>query len=67
MNRFYTEHDISLSKVIHLTDKDEVHHIKNVLRLKPDQNIFLFNAQNIEAEAKILTINKNAIQLSIEF
>ncbi|MCA9398687.1 MAG: 16S rRNA (uracil(1498)-N(3))-methyltransferase [Candidatus Omnitrophica bacterium] len=66
MNRFYTEHDISLSKVIHLTDKDEVHHIKNVLRLKPDQNIFLFNGQNIEAEAKILTINKNAIQLSIE-
>ena len=66
MNRFYTEHDISLSKVIHLTDKDEVHHIKNVLRLKPEQNIFLFNGQYIEAEAKILTISKSDIRLSIE-
>ena len=50
----------------HITDSGEVHHIKNVLRLKPQNQIIVFNGRGQEALATIMTLSRNAVKISID-
>jgi len=46
MPRFYSPNaDFSLKKFI-LADAEELHHLKNVLRIKKGEKIVLFNGKN---------------------
>ena len=62
MNRFYCPNaNFSLKKFI-LNDSDELHHLKNVLKLHKDEKIILFNGKNEEAEGLITEISsQNAV------
>jgi len=65
MHRFYYEHADFKHKTISLVDAHEVHHIKDVLRLKKGALIRVFNAEQQEAEAVIERVEEACIQLRI--
>ena len=53
MYRFYcSDADFSKSSVV-ITDTHEIHHIKDVLRLKKGALIQIFNAKSQQADAMI--------------
>lgn len=64
MNRFFidpSEADASVP-VISGTDAN---HIKNVLRLKPGDNILLFDGKGVEYEARITALSSKRVEVSI--
>jgi 16S rRNA (uracil1498-N3)-methyltransferase len=66
MHRFYCQNaDFSL-KNFTITDRNEVHHIKDVLRLKIEDEVFIFNGRNQEARAKIAGFKGEGVQVRIE-
>ena len=66
MYRFYCQDaDFSKSSVV-ISDTHEIHHIKDVLRLKKGSLIQIFNAKSEEAQAVIEQINKEAIEVSVK-
>ena len=66
MHRFYlSDVDFSKPETI-LTDPKEIHHAKNVLRLKKDDTIFVFNNQNQEALGVILEVNPHGIKIELK-
>jgi 16S rRNA (uracil1498-N3)-methyltransferase len=65
MHRFYCpQPHYSTSKLI-LTDNEEIHHARDVLRLKPGEKIICFNGQGEEAEGVIESINNKKIIVEI--
>ncbi|MCX7661159.1 MAG: 16S rRNA (uracil(1498)-N(3))-methyltransferase, partial [Candidatus Omnitrophica bacterium] len=65
MFRFYSPpENISEDKII-ILDKKEIHHLKNVLRLKKDDLVFVFDGQFNEYETKILDLSDSKITLKI--
>lgn len=63
-NRFYLDKDYQNNAQYQLTD--EVHHqIRHVLRLKPKNEIILFNGRNQVAEASIDSIHKSSTTVQI--
>ena len=61
MHRFYCQHaDFSLKTTV-ITDGNEIHHIKDVLRLKVGDELYIFNGQNQEAKATIETIKEREV------
>lgn len=63
MYRFYCQDaDFSKSSVV-ITDTHEIHHIKDVLRLKKGSLIQIFNARSQQADAVIEQLNETAIHV----
>ena len=66
MHRFYYPQADLASKAIQITDPDELHHIKDVLRLNTGSKICVFNGQGQEAMAVIDSIGENGVRARIE-
>jgi 16S rRNA (uracil1498-N3)-methyltransferase len=66
MHRFYCP-DIDLKqKTVFILDPKEIHHLTNVLRLKPDAEIALFNSNREEVRGKILEISKAKVSVKVD-
>jgi len=63
--RLYTKHSLKLNNYITLTNKQH-HYIKNVMRIKNNEYLRMFNGKEGEWLAKIEKIEKNFISLYIE-
>lgn len=66
MHRFYCQHADFQKKIITITDSDEIHHLKDVLRLKKGAVIQIFNGQNQEADVVIESIQEQGIKVSVQ-
>ncbi|MGE5329503.1 MAG: 16S rRNA (uracil(1498)-N(3))-methyltransferase [Deltaproteobacteria bacterium] len=64
MRKFFTEIKNLIDDKVFLEGLD-ANHIKNVLRLKPGDNIIVNVGKNIEYEAKIKVLNKDKIEAEI--
>jgi len=64
MRRFFIHPKEILNPTPALAD-DEARHIKNVLRLKPGDNIRLFDGSGCEYNAEIMTLSDNSAEVSI--
>src|SRR5208283_4890439 len=65
MYRFYCADADFTKSSITITDPHEVHHMKDVLRLKKGSLIQIFNAQSQEADGTIEQIRENAIVVRV--
>jgi len=66
MYRFYCpDADFSKSSVI-INDLHEIHHIKDVLQLKKGSLIQIFNAQSLQADARIEQMGEASIGVRVE-
>jgi len=66
MQRFYvTSQDISGDKIT-ITEKDQVHHIHNVLRLKAKEEVVFFDHKSNEYKTEILKSSSQSIILKIK-
>ncbi len=66
MHRFFCAHANLNSTVISLSDQAEIHHLKNVLRLKIDNQISLFDGSGKEALGTILSIQRKKVEVRID-
>jgi 16S rRNA (uracil1498-N3)-methyltransferase len=66
MYRFYCADADFRKPSIVITDTHEIHHIKDVLRLKKGSSIQIFNSQSEQAEAIIEQISDVAIEVGIK-
>ena len=66
MHRFYCPEADFSSKNIPITDKDELHHLRDVLRLKKNDTVYLFDGKGKEASGKLLAVtSKQADRKSV--
>ena len=65
MHRSYIEHAQFNTEHISITDPDEIHHLKDVLRITAGDPITLFNGEGGEAEGKVLSVHKDRIDITI--
>lgn len=63
MHRSYTKNIDLRQKTFTITDQEEIHHIRDVLRLKSNDTFTCFNGNGEEADVKILEIYKNEIMV----
>ncbi|MBF0523426.1 MAG: 16S rRNA (uracil(1498)-N(3))-methyltransferase, partial [Candidatus Omnitrophica bacterium] len=65
MRRFFCpETDFSSTEII-LNNSDELHHLKNVLRLKEGQELLVFNGKGKEAHGLITKLSANEATIKI--
>ena len=65
MYRFYCpEADFSKPSIV-ITDPHEIHHIKDVLRLKKGSEVCVFNGKGGEALAMIEEVRDTAVRLQV--
>ena len=55
-----------LNTTVNLTDTEEIHHIKNVLCLKPGEQVQLFNGKGEEAVGILSTITEKSISILMQ-
>ena len=67
MKRFFINETALDQEIIPLTNSKEIHHLKNVLRLKPKQQICLFNNQGQEIVGTITAITKDHIEIRRDY
>lgn len=65
IHRFFIEADLFQKGLIEYSEKEFLNQVKNVLRLKPGDKVFLFNNEMDEAEAEITEIKKDLVKLRI--
>ncbi len=65
MHRFHCPSLEKLSLTITLDNPREIHHLKDVLRLKKGDTVILFNGRGGEAQGKITNLSVHAVTLSI--
>lgn len=65
MHRFYCPQSDFSTKEVVITDKNELHHLGDVLRLKKGDRIGLFNDKNQEASGTILSNNAQKVCVHI--
>lgn len=65
MSRFFTEPENISDRYIYITDKDDLHHIKKVLRLKPGDTVEISDGQKWEYEGVIEDITATEATLRI--
>lgn len=65
MHRFFCSPQNITSQEITILDKDELHHIKDVLRLKSQDKIIVIDGEGREFTAQILKIDKSQSTLKI--
>lgn len=56
MHRFYCPEADFSSKHISITDRDELHHLRDVLRLKKNARLYLFDGKGREATGNLLSV-----------
>ena len=66
MHRFYLPSLQSNENHISITDLDEIHHIKDVLRLKEGARVTVFNGAGEEATGVIQSLQKARITVAVE-
>ncbi len=64
ISRLYTDQALNKGATISL-DTDQTHYLKNVLRLKANQTITLFNGNHFEYQAQIINIQRNEARVKI--
>ncbi|MBI3601523.1 MAG: 16S rRNA (uracil(1498)-N(3))-methyltransferase [Candidatus Omnitrophica bacterium] len=65
MHRFYCANADFLKKYFTITDSDEIHHIKDVLRFKKGAVIQIFNSQNQAADVVIESFSQQGLNVSV--
>lgn len=65
MSRFFTETANISDKYIYITDNDDIHHIKKVLRLKPGDVIEISDGEKWEYEGEIDEISNTEVTVKI--
>lgn len=65
MHRFYIPHKIAGAS-IPISDSEQLHHLRDVLRLKADDQITVFDAEGNEYLARIQEVGKNQAILEIK-
>lgn len=63
MHRFFCPNIDLRQNIIVLTESKEVHHLKNVLRLRPGDSVALFNGSGEETAGEILSIDPFQVQI----
>ena len=66
MHRFFYPNLTTTSTKIALTDLKEIHHLKNVLRLKTGTPLKIFNGKGEEAHGTIVALQKNQVDIAID-
>jgi len=66
MHRAFSKNITATSSQIIITEKEEVHHIKNVLRLKACEEITLLNGNYLEALCRIENLSSREITLTVK-
>ena len=66
MHRFYSENANFNQKQLTITDSDEIHHMKDVLRLKKGSVIQIFNGKSQEANAAIDAYTQQGLTVTIQ-
>lgn len=61
MPRFFVPNLDQTQKSISLLDKNEIHHLSGVLRLKSSDTVTIFNGHGLEAQASIRSISRTEI------
>lgn len=65
MPRFFTPHSDFRQSVVTLVDTNEIHHMKNVLRLKKGDEVSLFNGQGEEASGILSALTGTQAEIQI--
>ncbi len=65
MHRFYCPEANLSSKEIAITNKDELHHLRDVLRLKANAEVFLFDGKGREASGILLAVTSKQADIQI--
>jgi len=65
MHRFYCPEADFSSKHILIIDKDELHHLRDVLRLKKGDEVYLFDGKGREASGNLLTVTSKEANVQI--
>lgn len=65
MHRFFCPNADFHDPSVEITDAKELHHLKNVLRLKKGAAVTLFNGSGEETRGTITAIEENAVQVRI--
>lgn len=66
MRRFFLEKSDLKNGTVILTDEQEIHHLKDVMRLKKGDCICLFNGQGKEAVGTIVEVKRREVQIHID-
>ena len=66
MHRFYCPSFTLSQNPIRLREKKEIHHLKNVLRLRPGDSISAFNGKGQEATGIITEMSRDEITLEVK-
>ena len=67
MHRSFCPHSDLEQEIISLTDRKEIHHLQDVLRLKPREQIRLFNGQDKQIVGTIMTMNANKVEVRRDY
>ncbi len=65
MNRFFVEKDKIMENKILITDKEDIKHMNNVLRLKPNDLIEVSDGEKYEYLAQIMKVSKANVECNI--
>ena len=65
MHRFFYRPQNSDSQYLDIVDKDEMHHLKNVLSLKVDNEVSLIDGKGAELVCNINQIKKDSVRLEV--
>lgn len=65
VKRFFVEHIKDKEKTVIITGR-ELHHLKDVLRLKKEDKVVIFNGKGLELTGEIKSIAKNEAQVVVE-
>jgi len=63
-SRFFVDHDLTVGRELSLSEKTS-HHIKNVLRLRKDATVILFNGQGGEYSAQITSLEGRRVSVHL--
>ena len=64
LRRFYIEAEVSKGESLHLPE-DISHHLRNVLRSKPGDQITVYNGQGGEFSAEVLSVSKKQVIINL--
>ncbi|MFA5362566.1 MAG: RsmE family RNA methyltransferase [Candidatus Omnitrophota bacterium] len=65
MHRFFCRNGTIKENTIHITDKTQLHHIRDVLRFKPHDEIFFFDETGFEYTGTVTAMDKETLTVSI--
>ncbi len=64
MPRFYVPNEIT-GEFVTISDSDQIHHIRNVLRLKPGESITVFDSAGNEYLCTLASADKTSVKLMV--